>query len=801
MVFARSLGGDRLGYMPLGRGYGFVDVGKHGGDEGRLLRTVAHELGHGAFGLEHLSSRFAHQGYGGGATDGLMEGVGEGTHLHKWEWDNCHSPEVKLPGTRDDGAGESRSEEEDYYPSWVEDRLGRAVSELACAAGAGMARVQLSLGSSDYPASTFGRYQEVELGGVAIEVQYPGPMEGPWCDPAPVSSEDGEGRMVLTFRAPTTAEVLRVRCAADDAEEVGRWFRAGDSPLAAAQRARVDELSAAEGSAFYSALATLADCAAAGFTAEERLRYVRLIAAERNVNDVQEGMIAQLLATAPEGQLVELYTLLATYEGYDDLLKAIDDPEHVRSVVGRLIEVFQAGNPAHAPAGKTAEELFAAAEGVETLIDFRAAESSRSFLRWGEPVEVAYEGGRLRFVSVERVMLSAEAPVTDVVKTDLATAGPMDAVVVFVGPGQGDLGLSSGQYLGVVPAAAAGLLAEKRIGDRQEQAAWLALDVALLATGAGEVRLAYEAYRKGRAAVALIRLSLAVADASSTIADGVCRGVDSEYCRAWEQYGAYVQLGLLTASAADGVGALLRRSADEVADAALTAAELAALEKLRRYGLLKNLGEATEQQVANVHRYTANGDYLNVPMRDPITNALVFEDVALGAENYQSYERIIEGLRRLRGTSRLARGEVVYRGRAVSAADFERLFGPGSDEVIPIKGFVSASRDRAVAEAFAANANFPGGKVRMIWNIKSRNGVDIDDISDWGSTLGPINHADADPAIIVQREVLMEEGYYRKLGEPRPIMENGVQKRDADKTLWFEVDLEELGRPIREITE
>ena len=48
----------------------------------------------------------------------------------------------------------------------------------------------------------------------------------------------------------------------------------------------------------------------------------------------------------------------------------------------------------------------------------------------------------------------------------------------------------------------------------------------------------------------------------------------------------------------------------------------------------------------------------------------------------------------------------------------------------------------------------------MIWNIRSKGGVDIDDISDWGATLGPINHADADPAIIIQREVLMEEGYY-----------------------------------------
>ena len=107
VVFAASLGGDRLGYMPLGKGYGFVDVGKHGGDVERLLRTVAHELGHGAFGLEHLDSRYGHLGYAGGGTDNLMEGVGEGAHLSKFQWDNCHDPEVRLPGGRDDDEAES----------------------------------------------------------------------------------------------------------------------------------------------------------------------------------------------------------------------------------------------------------------------------------------------------------------------------------------------------------------------------------------------------------------------------------------------------------------------------------------------------------------------------------------------------------------------------------------------------------------------------------------------------------------------------------------------------------------------
>lgn len=106
MVFTGGLSGDRLGYMPLKRGYGFVDVPGHRGDEELLLRTLAHELGHGAFGLEHLESRYGHLGYTGGGTDNLMD-RGTGTHLGVWQWHNCHDPEVKLPGSKSDREAES----------------------------------------------------------------------------------------------------------------------------------------------------------------------------------------------------------------------------------------------------------------------------------------------------------------------------------------------------------------------------------------------------------------------------------------------------------------------------------------------------------------------------------------------------------------------------------------------------------------------------------------------------------------------------------------------------------------------
>jgi hypothetical protein len=110
---------------------------------------------------------------------------------------------------------------------------------------------------------------------------------------------------------------------------------------------------------------------------------------------------------------------------------------------------------------------------------------------------------------------------------------------------------------------------------------------------------------------------------------------------------------------------------------------------------------------------------------------------------------------------------------------------------IPLVGFVSCTKTRAVAEDFltAAGANITGEKVRVILKIHSKNGVYIDDISDYGATLGPIHH----PGATIQDEVLLEEGFFKPIGQPTHIF------TDAEGVKWYEVEVEELVAPIRSI--
>lgn len=69
-----------------------------------------------------------------------------------------------------------------------------------------------------------------------------------------------------------------------------------------------------------------------------------------------------------------------------------------------------------------------------------------------------------------------------------------------------------------------------------------------------------------------------------------------------------------------------------------------------------------------------------------------------------------------------------------------------------------------------------GEKVAVIQRIISKDGVYIDDLSDWGEHLGSIRHSTEDVAIQRQYEVLLKPGALKQIGEPIPIMENGKQK-------------------------
>lgn len=99
---------DGLGYMPRGKQAGFIFVDHHGTNKGALLRTMAHELGHGAFNLHHT---FKEPNFTltKGATDNLMD-YPNGNKLYKYQWDKMRYPDIVIGLFEEDEEGENLGE-------------------------------------------------------------------------------------------------------------------------------------------------------------------------------------------------------------------------------------------------------------------------------------------------------------------------------------------------------------------------------------------------------------------------------------------------------------------------------------------------------------------------------------------------------------------------------------------------------------------------------------------------------------------------------------------------------------------
>ncbi len=202
--------------------------------------------------------------------------------------------------------------------------------------------------------------------------------------------------------------------------------------------------------------------------------------------------------------------------------------------------------------------------------------------------------------------------------------------------------------------------------------------------------------------------------------------------------------------------------------------------------LTKSIGNASDLELGAIHKYTEDGGVILTSMRNG--NETVIDAVNFTTFQSQLYQSIKSGLTKLRQTNRLVTG-IVKRGRTYKLADYNALFNSGNVNV-PLKGVVSCTRNEAVAIDFLtkSGASVSGSKVKVIMKIKSKNGVDIDDFSDWGVNLVNQKH----PGELIQEEVLLEEGMFKMIGQPVLIKtESGIP--------WYEVNLEELGTPLRTI--
>ncbi len=100
---------DTKGFMPLKRQYGFTF------DQNTKATTIAHELGHGIFGLEHPFTEYDTTKR---ATDLLMDYKGGAVFTHM-DWEKIHAPGIQLYLFQDDEDGEQISTDLEYLKDFA----------------------------------------------------------------------------------------------------------------------------------------------------------------------------------------------------------------------------------------------------------------------------------------------------------------------------------------------------------------------------------------------------------------------------------------------------------------------------------------------------------------------------------------------------------------------------------------------------------------------------------------------------------------------------------------------------------
>ena len=119
------------------------------------------------------------------------------------------------------------------------------------------------------------------------------------------------------------------------------------------------------------------------------------------------------------------------------------------------------------------------------------------------------------------------------------------------------------------------------------------------------------------------------------------------------------------------------------------------------------------------------------------------------------------------------------------AAMSGRLLKATEDDVIFLKGFQSASESIETPLFFLRT--YPK-EYQVVFKMKSKAGVFIDDIADYGETLGHINPLNLELAEQIQLEVLLDEGYFRITKLPEPKVYGGQN--------YIEIEIEQLLSPI-----
>ena len=335
------------GFMPFKRQYGYI----FNNDD---VKTIAHELGHGAFCLRHTFSSeafIANQG----STDNLMDYLpagagssGSNTKLYKHQWDNIHNPEKMI--------GWFEGDEESAY-DLTRELYQKILQEIRCAYLDNSTSYQ-----SDYlkripdsrPTFDVGTLQ---LGAVEIEDvdmyfkgKYPNYNDTEL--PAVISA---------TYHNPTWgADYYEYKLGNlyiltdEESSDLASYLQPNESQVKADLNTVMDNIDLSgndiSGKSF-DQLFAIASCATQYLSAEQRIQLIKLIIKEEPILDEDyEDLILDILMTTPDGDAKAVYETVMAKSGelLSDLIDGIDNigdgEQNYNRLGNEIYRLFQKSN-------------------------------------------------------------------------------------------------------------------------------------------------------------------------------------------------------------------------------------------------------------------------------------------------------------------------------------------------------------------------------------------------------------------------------------------------------------------------
>ncbi|HAP62601.1 MAG TPA: hypothetical protein DCR93_24925, partial [Cytophagales bacterium] len=555
--------GSIAGYMPRKRNKGFVFTNVTGQNTDAFHLSAAHELGHGAFRFDHW---WTETGLPQGTTPNLMD-YGGGSALAKRQWEYIRNPQTV----------NTLAEEDTSAMAVFRKNTREYVIELI--------RAHQCAKALDQPNFSFHYLERIGWGIIpkwsdvydesllenisirSVEVHdadygtYFVSTRTPSVSSVRVSGADANVMETMDVNSETRKTILltgagiKIHIVLGEDQEPGPLLQLFQAPLPSGYISQTVQAitSKVQASAFTDAKSILASAPACVFEDLSTTTRIALIneLIDGTMQHAEQIMVVKLIESVQEPQafIDDFHVSVAPQEFVDAHTSFLTgDADIMKPLLDALISLSNSVN-------QPEDVAFVFNEDPKYYIKARTTSVAKQV-----------------FFEVKRNYFDGEAieQAWFPVGWDLVPAGfrAFDLISYTHKGGDDDFRLADNVSLDGIPTITAMMIIGKDQMDRDRFTAGVALDVALLLTGIGEISAAYRAYQAGKTALTLFRLTVAVGDNLTALLDIACKGSDAELCEEWQEISFYVGIGMLSVSAADQIGDLLRRTEKVMAQGA-----------------------------------------------------------------------------------------------------------------------------------------------------------------------------------------------------------------------------------------